>query len=163
MDPVSALGAAAAGAQFFGAAAQSLVKTVSFVKDLQEVPQHLRQLLEDIKRDITALDRLFRPESTFLQCLSVEQYATLSISMVQARRAMEELSNILSRLVATDAISTVPHQKGKGKAVKKLWKAVLSVKDEQDIEKKMTRVQRLIADLLRDLQVVGIQGQALVK
>lgn len=155
MDPVTALGAVAAGLQLAGTAANGLLGTIRFLKDLQDVPKRTAQLLKDVHRDIASINDLLRPDTPQCDGISAEQYARFSASAVEARKAMDELHQMLQPLVTADR-----HVKGKRKSAARLWRAVMSIKNEKDLEAKLVRVQRLNSALLRDLSMAAVGAQA---
>jgi hypothetical protein len=156
MDPVTGLGAVTAGLQLTGAAAQGLLATIRILKDQKDVPERTAQLLKDIDRDVASINDLLRPGTPQFNMISAEHYAQFSSSAVEARKAMDELRQVVQPLV----ISEQDTGRGKGKFVARLWKAVVSLKTEKEVETKLARVQRLNARLLQDLNTAMLGAQA---
>ncbi|KAI1375305.1 hypothetical protein F4677DRAFT_422373 [Hypoxylon crocopeplum] len=161
MDPLTVLGAAAASFQFAGYAVKGFLRTIALVQDMEDVPKRMSQLLRHIDHELTSVNNLLCPDSPIYVHLSAAQYAQISIPAVEARKAMERIQKFLLSLGEISEDSS--KSEGKGKAVVLLWRKLMSVEKEKDIETEMKFLERLNASLLRELQVSGFETQSFLR
>ncbi|KAI2469792.1 hypothetical protein F4781DRAFT_392969 [Annulohypoxylon bovei var. microspora] len=157
-DPLTILGAAAASFQFAGYAIKGLLKATELVHDIHDVPQRMSQYLGHIDHEVALVNTLLRPDSPIFDQLSTTQYARISTPAIEARKLMEEIQQDLRPLVDVGQDPSRPHKKWK--TIVRTWK---SLKNEKDLEKKMNRLERLNASLLRELEVSGFETQSLLR
>ncbi|KAH7000817.1 hypothetical protein EDB80DRAFT_724497 [Ilyonectria destructans] len=156
MDPVTALGASAAAAQFGVYGVKGLIGLISLVGQLREAPPRIRELLQDVQRSVTDLDQLRKvfqgPNSDIAQGLEPRQVQSIQRILDDSHDAMRKLQDGLKSLVTrkhgTMAAGTA-----------KAWKAVVSVPKMKEIEEKLRRIQRLHSDVLLQLQVTDVELQ----
>lgn len=153
------LGAVAAGTQLCELAATALLKTVRLVKDLQDVPKKMVVLLQDVEKSTTGVQGIFsvvlQPGSKVLEQLDATQFGNLSKATTDLRQAMDEVIIILKPLVGTQS-------SGKGKAVQRLWKSIMTVKAEKDVMEKLERIDRLNNEFDRHLGIASLELQATI-
>lgn len=160
MDPVSAVGVAAASLQFVGVAAKGLLGTIKLISDIKDAPDELSQLVRFLDREISSTNKIVSPDSQLFQHQSVEQYVQISPAAIEARKALEDVQKVLQPLA--DELKLLD-EKRRVKRVRQLWKSVKTIKVMKDLKDKMDMVERLNASLLRELQVSGFETQALLR
>lgn len=156
MDPVSAVGIAAASAQFAGVAGKRVLRGIGLLKGLKGTPTRLSALLSDIDKSITRIHHLQGllddDQSNLTRLLSPEQVATLRGAVGDAHNATTELQLVLDPLFGPqNNIGT-----GLRGSAKRLWRDVISVKVEKEIEENIDKVRRMNDEVLRELQLGGL-------
>lgn len=158
-DPLTLLGAAAAGAQFVELAATALLKTIRLVKDLQDVPRKMVVLLQDVENSTTRIHYIFasvlQPGSKVFEQLDATQFGSLSRAATELRQAMDDVNTMLTPLVGTQP-------PGRGKTAERIWRSIMAVKAEKDVAEKLERVDRLNNEVHRQLAVTLVELQATV-
>jgi hypothetical protein len=158
-DPLTLLGAAAAGEQIVELAATALLKTIRLAKDLRDVPKKMAVLLQDVENSTTRIHYLFtvdlQPGSKVFEQLDASQFDNLSRAATELRQAMDDVNIILKPLVGTQ-------QSGKGNTAQRLWRSIMTVKAEKDAIEKLGRVDRLNNEVNRQLGVTLLELQATV-
>ncbi|KAH6876378.1 hypothetical protein B0T10DRAFT_585465 [Thelonectria olida] len=156
MDPITALGAAAAASQFGVYGVKGLVNLIQLVGQFRDTPSRVRELLQDVQNSVTGLSQLKQalqdPNSDIMQGLETRQRQSIQCILDHGHDAIKELEDTLKPLV----------QKKDGTMATggvKTWKVVLSVIKTKDIEEKLRRIQRLYSDVLLQLQVTDIELQ----
>ncbi|KAK4457676.1 hypothetical protein QBC42DRAFT_278542 [Cladorrhinum samala] len=159
MDPVAALGAAAAGIQIVGVAAKALLTSIKLVRDLRDAPDRVRSLLNDVENSSRRVSHLcmtlLQPGAKLRNALSPDQYARLSPCAQQVRQAMTDADSTLSKLCGPSNPSGQQPS-----ALRRTWKAALALVRHEEITEKLDRVDRSNLELLRELQVIGVEIQA---
>ncbi|KAI1331891.1 hypothetical protein F5Y16DRAFT_246720 [Xylariaceae sp. FL0255] len=156
MDPLSALGGAAAAAQFGGYGITSLVQLISIIQALHDTPKQIRELLQDVTKSLGRLSQLKvslqDPNAPLRQSLTNRQVERLQLAVDDGHVAIDELNTILKPLVQRQngALYT---------GVVKTWKTVVSLVHAKQIEEKLRRIQRLHADVLQQLQITDLELQ----
>jgi hypothetical protein len=155
MDPISAVGIAAASLQFAGVAAKGILDTIGFLKSLKEAPVRLTELLCDTDKSVARIIHLQQtlqdPESALVQRLSHSQHAALATIVNDACQTTISLQEMLGPLFRT--------QNAQSQNVTKLWRSVVSVKMGRGIENKLEKIQRLNNQIMRELQLSGLDIQ----
>lgn len=153
------LGALAAATQLCELAATALLKTVRLVKDLQDVPKKMAVLLQDVEESTTGVQGIFsvvlQPGSKVLEQLDATHIANLTKVTKELHQAMDEVIIMLKPRVGTQS-------SGKGKAVQRLWKSIMTVKAKKDVMEKLERIDRLNNEFGRHLGIASLELQATI-
>ncbi|OTB03010.1 hypothetical protein M426DRAFT_322237 [Hypoxylon sp. CI-4A] len=157
-DPLTILGAAAASFQFAGYAIKGLLQAIELAEAAQNAPKRMIQLLHHIDREVASVNTLLSSDSPVFHHLSVMQYARISVSAIEARKAMEEIQRDLWPLADICENTSKPDERGR--RIIKMWKSLMSIKKEKDLEVKLKFLEKLNASLLRELQISGIEMQS---
>lgn len=169
MDPITALGAAAGGVQLVDVAARAVMASLKLVRELHGAPVRTAALLADVERSTSRILRisaaLLQPATTFFENIPPDSFARLSSCAGQLRHAMDDLQQLLISLCNNGANTALSSTTGgvrkKGKtAVRKVWSAVVTVKKQEEVADMLARVDRLNLDMIRELEVVGLEMQA---
>lgn len=167
MDPLTSLGTVAASVQLVGVAARALLGTVSVVRDLRDAPAHTALLLSDVNRSTSHIlsisNALLQAGARLFDAIPAAQLAHLASCTAQMRLAMEELQTLLSSLCNNSQPST-PGQlsnadRGKA-AIKRAWNSVVAVHRRDDIARMLARVDRLNLEMIKLLEIAGLEMQA---
>ncbi|KAI0150042.1 hypothetical protein F4776DRAFT_189852 [Hypoxylon sp. NC0597] len=157
-DSFIILGAAAASFQFAGYAIKGLFKTIELVQDIRGARQRLSQLLSHIDREVEQINNLLHPDSPVFVQLSITQYTRISKPAIEARKLLLDIQQDLRPLVDISEDQSKPDRRWK--AIVRVWK---SLKNEKDLETKMTSLDRLNTSLQRELQISGFETQSLLR
>ena len=154
MDPLSAIGTVAASVQFADVAFRSILKTIKFLKALEGTPARTKKLLSDVDKSIARIVQIQQtlqsgPDND-LSVLSAVQLAALESSLNDGLRAMSGLQALLEPLVLGQNVHS---------GTRRLWNAVVSKKLWPDIEEYLEDIQRHNDNILRELQLSGINMQ----
>lgn len=167
MEPATALGAAAGGVQLIDVAGRVLLGSLRLVRELHDIPIRTAALLRDVERSTSRIlnirHTLLQPGARVFDTLPAESFARLSSTELQLRLAMEELQRLLSLLHdnASQASSTTTSTWARGKiAVRRAWGAVVTVQKQDDVTAKLEKVDRLNLEMVRELEVAGLEMQA---
>ncbi|OIW32736.1 hypothetical protein CONLIGDRAFT_277018 [Coniochaeta ligniaria NRRL 30616] len=156
-DPISILGAAAAGSQIVELAATSLLKTIRFVKDLHDVPKRMAVVFQDVEKSTNHVHYIFsvmlQPGSKVFEQLDTAQFATLTQTASELRQAMDEVSMTLKPLLG-------PGDAENGKTARRFWRSVMCVKLEKSLKEKMHRIDWLGNEVSRQLGITTLELQA---
>lgn len=154
MDPVSVISAGAAALQFAGLGATALFGTIKLIRNLRNVPERLRILFGDVEKAIHQIDSLQsalqNPTSRIVTQLENSQVVSLQALVDDAHSAITDVHRKLQRVSG-------PQDKSKRK---RAWQAVISIELEKEIEKELERIRRINDELMRQLQLTGIEMQA---
>ncbi|KAI0158528.1 hypothetical protein BJ166DRAFT_306454 [Pestalotiopsis sp. NC0098] len=161
MDPVTALGAAAAGAQFVGLAVKSALGSAKLIQDIRDEPKRAIELLTWVENEVTSMQTLLHPESSVFSHLTTNQYVQIAPHAIKARKAMDKVNNVISPLVRD--IDSLKNRDDVGKRIMLIWKSILTVKSMKRIETDLGIIRLLNATLLRELQVCGLETQSLLR
>jgi hypothetical protein len=161
MDPLTTLGAAAASAQFLGYAVEGVLKTTKLIQNIQNAPDRIVQLLGQVEREVTAINRLLDPSSAVSTHPTATQYAQLSPFTIDARKALEGILQILRPLEASSETSGTRTSVSKG--IKRLWRSILTVQTMKRIDTQLRTIQMLNTSLLRELHVSVFETQSLLR
>ncbi|KAI0377687.1 hypothetical protein F5Y04DRAFT_175138 [Hypomontagnella monticulosa] len=160
-DPLTILGATAAGLQLVGTAAKGLLGTIKLIQDVKDIPARMSQALSYINRELKSINDLLHEDSPIFVHLTTEQYARISTPAIEARKAMENIQRTLQPLV--DASQGPTNTSERGKAITRVWKSLVTVKKEKEIRDMMDFLERLNTSLLREIQISGFQTQSLLR
>lgn len=155
MDPITLLGATAASGQLLGYVIKGVLGTVTLGREVKDAPSELLQLLDFLDKEIAAMNKLLRPDSTVFTQLSVDQYAQISPIAIEARRALEDLNLELKPLVI-DPVDTTD-QNGAAARIVRIWKSGMTAKALRSINSNLKVIERLNSALIRDLQIAGFE------
>lgn len=161
MDPVTALGAAAAGAQFVGIAVKSLLGSAKLIRDVRDEPKRAVELLAWVDDEVTSMQTLLHPESLVFSHLTTNQYIQIAPQAIKARKAMEKVNHVLSPLVRD--IESLKSRDEVGKRIMLVWKSILTLKSMKSIETALGMIRLLNLTLLRELQVCGLETQSILR
>ncbi|KAF3026755.1 hypothetical protein E8E14_014820 [Neopestalotiopsis sp. 37M] len=161
MDPVSALGAAAAGAQFVGLAVKTLLGAVKLFHGIKEDPKRAVELLTWIEEELNSMQRLLHPDSPVFASLTTSQYVQVAPSAINARKALDKVRTVLSPLVQD--IERLKARDNYGRQIILLWKSLFTMKMMTDIENDLETIRMLNATLLRELQICGFETHSLLR
>lgn len=157
MDPVTAIGLTAGAVQFVDAGGRALLASIKLLRDLKEAPKRMSELLQDVDKSVQRVYALRaavqQPSSALFSHLSKEQMQQVKESIDDAYRATVELQSALT-LVAGNSHTRLH---GRGKQV---WRSVVSVMMERNVELKITRIERLNRAITQDLQITNMKLQA---
>ncbi|EFR05043.1 hypothetical protein MGYG_08048 [Nannizzia gypsea CBS 118893] len=144
MDPVTALGIAAAAVQFAAVAVKGIKGGIGLLMRLDKTPGELKDLLDDVKQSI---DRAAQWDTLRLtRQLSNEQADALRGAANDAEQAMKDLQATLN--------SIFPDQNGRAPSVtRRIWRSIISVKKEYEIKAKLERIKRLNDAVTHQLQL----------
>ncbi|KAH7303395.1 hypothetical protein B0I35DRAFT_517352 [Stachybotrys elegans] len=151
------LGAAAAVFQLTGLS----FKVFRFVQDLNDVPDRLTSLLQQLGMEIDSANRILRADSHVFNKLTATQYAHLSGPAIEARKAAMDLHLKVEPFVQFfdgQAASRSPKR-----VIKNTKKRLAALFSEKDIEDKIRVVERLNQILLRELHLAGFETQAFLR
>lgn len=148
-DPLSILGGVAAVEQL----AEVLLKSVQFVKDLRELPQKLSDVLQDVERSITSLQHV----CTVLQpALSVHINPRMSLGLTETLKTLDQcvqdIQTALQPLVG-------PGQTSKGNFPQRVSTSLKAWNMDKKISDKLQRVHMLNLEVIKHLQIVGLELQ----
>lgn len=156
MDPVSAVGIAAVSLQFAGVAAKGVLGGIGFLKSLKETPVRLTELLSDVDKSVARIIHLQQtlqgPDSGPVRRLSHGQLLALRATVDDAYQATVSLQATLEPLFGNQNAQTQTK-------TERMWRSVVSVKMERDIEKKLEKIQRHNDQIMRELQLSGLDIQ----
>ncbi|EEQ29110.1 hypothetical protein McanMca71_000843 [Microsporum canis] len=153
MDPVTALGVAAASVQFAAAAGKSLQVGIQLLRRLKETPGQLRELLDDVTKSIDRItqqqEAILGPAASLKHRLTQTQELDLREAAKDAADAMDDLKAVLDRLF--------PSQNGQTQSIaRKIWTSLVSVKKEREIKGKLERIKRLNGSVTHQLQLISL-------
>ncbi|KAK6062948.1 hypothetical protein SCUP515_12872 [Seiridium cupressi] len=156
MDPLTILGAAAAIAQIASSVVKGVLRTAQLFKEINQAPSQALDLLSYIEKEVTAANRLLRPDSPVFSQLSTSQYAQLYPYAIDARKALEAVQKVLQALEDD-------HKSPEGKLVPRVWKSTITAKAVRDIESDLKVIERLNTSLIRELNVSGFETQSVLR
>jgi hypothetical protein len=146
MDPISAVGVAGASVQFAELAVKSVLRTIRFLKDLEEKPCRLKELLSDIDKSVAQIaylqHALQSTDPSPIQRLAPRQLAALEVSMNDGLQVTVSLQALLRPLFCGQNVQT---------RTSRLWSAVVSKKMEPEIEEHLQKIQRYNDCIMREL------------
>jgi hypothetical protein len=156
MDPASAVGIAGVSLQFAVVAAQGVLGGIGFLRSLRKTPARLTELLRDVDRSVARIIHLQQtlqdPDSGPVRRLSDGQLLALRATVDDAYQATVSLQAALEPLFGNQNAQTQSR-------TKKIWSSVVSVKMERDIEEKLQKIQRYNDQIMRELQLSGLDIQ----
>ncbi|KAI0141881.1 hypothetical protein GGR57DRAFT_486359 [Xylariaceae sp. FL1272] len=156
-DPLTLLGATAAGAQFVGYSIKSLIELITLLQGFRDTPEQIHLLLCDAKKSIERLSQLRdyvqTPNAHIAESLTASQIQRIQQTTNDASEPMNQLHALL--LPLAQRADGTPH-----KGVTKSWNTVKSLLRMREVENKLSRIQRLHSDLLQELQISDLQLQA---
>ncbi|KAI0162345.1 hypothetical protein GGR57DRAFT_319186 [Xylariaceae sp. FL1272] len=151
MDPLSIIGGIGAGIQVVSMGAQALMITIKLLKDLQDIPQRLLLLLNDVDSSISRLCYSCNTGSRLFRMLDPPQLDRLSRTATALYPALQDIQRLLEPLIHGAQLHKRP--------VRRLWNSILSLKVEKELSEKLKRVNRLNLELVRELGTVGLEVQ----
>lgn len=149
MDPASIIGIVAAACQFAELAAKGAIKGAGLLKSLRDTPAKLTELLRVVqisKQNMVQLrDHLAHP--TLLSLSTQLQLQSFRDDIDQAHRIAEDLELQIEALVGPTTQSL--------RGIKKLWRDVIIVKKEGELNDRFEAIQRYNEQIHRGLS--GLQ------
>ena len=160
MEPITALGAAAAGLQLVDVAARALMGAVGLARNLRDAPARTEKLLVDVDRSVAQIlhisATLLQPGSRFCDALSPDQVTRLSTCASQTGDAMDALRILLVSLCGAGHPGS-----SRGKAIlQRAWSAVIAAHKQDEVSELLARAERLNLDMIRELELIGLEMQA---
>ena len=155
MDPVSALGLAAGAVQFADVGVRALIGMVKLLERLRETPKRMAELLQDVDKSIQrihALRNAMQQSNSLFTHLSTTQIQRVMGNVDDAYQATIELRHALEPLFRKSNIT------GHGWA-RKTWRSAVSVSMETRIAEKITRINRLNAEVMGEMQFTELEMQ----
>jgi hypothetical protein len=153
-DPLTILGATAAGVQLGEAGCKLLIGSIALLRNLRKAPRRMKRLLHETETSIARLDcvrnTVLQPGSAVASQLTAHQLARLDIVLSEGEQAMEGLERELERLV--------PRTVATAGLVKKTWKSVVSLTKEDEIKEHLDNISRANTEIMRELEVLGLQS-----
>jgi hypothetical protein len=165
MDPVTAIGVVGGSFQLVDVAARALIATIKGIRGIRNAPAQTAALLAEVERSSISISRisaaLLQQGSSLFDKLTVEQFARLSPCALETRLAMESLQRLLSSLFdpSPSLSHRLPDFIGKD-ALRRTWHSVVSVYRQDEVSELLARVQRLNLNMVRELEVVGLEMQS---
>lgn len=157
MDPVSAVGLAASSLQLASFVFTAALRSIRVVKDLKDVPTRLRGCLADTENSVRRLSNLQStltdPNSKLRSVLNQSQLSNLESVVRDGHDATEALHRKLESLFPQQTASSSRHR------VKAVWKNVVSLGMEKEVEDAARRIQRLNDEIARELQIADLESQ----
>lgn len=154
MDPISAIGTVAASVQFADVAFRGILQTIKFLRALEGTPAKIKKLLAGVDKSIIRIVQIQRTlqksPNHGSSLLSTAQLAALNCSLSDGLQAMNGLQTLLEPLVRAQDGQSGP---------RRLWNAVVARKLWPDIEEYLQDIQRQNDDILRELQLSGLDMQ----
>ncbi|KAK7425056.1 hypothetical protein QQZ08_008332 [Neonectria magnoliae] len=150
MDPISAIGVAAASIQFADLSAKALLGSIRLLQSLRDAPKQVAALLYDVDKSIKRLvDLGARSQSDtnpLTQTLSRNQLETLRDVVSEGYQAVVDLQSTLGRVKFLPSDSKA----------RKAWKSFLSAEMSRDFEIHLGRILRQHSEMLQQLQLAGL-------
>ncbi|CAN8100330.1 unnamed protein product [Discula destructiva] len=167
---LAVVGGMSASLQLLQAAAEGLLATMKLVQDLRRVPKKLATVLKDINSSTRGLSHLcsvvLHPDYNVFQQLSDSQLRRLTSAAAAVVSVMAEINSLLTPLVGNGVYGqgSRPRQsKLHINTVRRLLKSIMSLTIESDICEKLARLGRLNLEMLRELNMIGLEIQASTK
>ncbi|KAK3994244.1 hypothetical protein QBC44DRAFT_49185 [Cladorrhinum sp. PSN332] len=150
MEPISALSIAAASFQFV----EAVIHGIRLLRKLKDgAPTKFSELLDDTEKSLARIIQIQRSlndgASTFSKSLSSSQITALQRATQDVCHATEDLQRALKPVFGSSG-------------TKKFWKYVVSVKMEPGIETMLNRIRRSGDQLMRELQLAGLEVETLL-
>jgi hypothetical protein len=153
MDPVSAVSVAAASLHF----ASAVLGCIKILIGLKDAPARLIQLLRDVDKSVVRIAHLQQmlqdPASELVQKLNPIQLDTLRAAVDDGYQSVLRFQGSVQPILGD--------QNGKTQAMtKRIWRSLISVKFERQLEEKLERIRWNDNEILRSLQACGLDLQA---
>lgn len=155
-DPLTILGATAAGLQLGEAGCKALIGTITLLRNLRKAPRRMKRLLHETEMSIARLEyvrnTVLQPGSAVASQLSADQLATLNIVISEGQQAIDGLERELEVLVPRKGSTAGP--------LKRTWKSVVSLTKEDELKEHLENISRANMEILRELAVLCLQSDA---
>lgn len=152
---LAAIGGVAAGVQLVEFAAQALLQSVKFIRNLQDIPKRVSLILDDIEKSADRIKRFcatsLHPKSVILSQLDEIHYNCLVDSTIVLRDTMDNIRFSLKPLVDWNT-----NKFNKIKFILRLRRGMGYLAMEKQISDRLRRLDRLNIELARDLGLVGL-------
>ncbi len=155
MDPITALGVGGAAVQFAAVAFDAALGTIKLARELRDVPQRSALSSTTSRRRhsgyATSRRPLQDPASRIATRLQGPQIGILASLVKDGQEAVDVVHRKLESLLG-------PRARAASK-LRKVWRAVVSVTLESELETDLGRVRRINDELIRQLQIASIDMQ----
>jgi hypothetical protein len=155
-DPLTILGATAAGVQLGEAGCKLLIGGIALLRNLRKAPRRMKRLLHETEASIARLNyarnTVLQPGSAVASQLTADQLMKLNIVVSEGEQAMDGLERELEVLV--------PRTGSTAGALKRTWKSVVSLTKEDELKEHLENISRANMEILRELAVLGLQSDA---
>lgn len=155
MDPISVLGVAAASLQITEFTVKGICKTMAFLKDLEQKPNELEELLVDTDKWVHRFTHLKHaiqlPSPNPLHQLSPPQLLALESSVDDGLRATTGLQILLEPVIVS--LDSVRNRRTK------IWRAVISKRLEPDVKQQLERIKRQNNHIMREFHYSNLDLQ----
>ncbi|KEF52332.1 uncharacterized protein A1O9_11572 [Exophiala aquamarina CBS 119918] len=137
-DPITILGAAAAGLQLGEAGCKAVIGGITLLRNLRRAPERMEKLLHETEASIARLEfvrtTVLLPGSAVAVQLTVDQLARLNVVVSEGEEAMQALEREIEELV--------PLIGSKAGPLKRTWKSVVSLTKEDEITALLESINR---------------------
>jgi hypothetical protein len=144
-DPINVLGTAAV---------RSLLESIKLLSNLNKTPKRMKQQLSDVTKSIERMlvfrNTILASGSPVFFHLKPQQLKRIDEAVSEANLAMENLHQSLQLLFPQQTSDT-------NNTMKSLWRAVVSVTKEKDVQEKVQRINRIHQELMRDLLMTDLE------
>jgi len=155
-DPITILGAAAAGFQLGEAGCKALIGGISLLRKLRKAPKRVRGLLGETEASIARLSyvrtTVLLPGSAVAVRLTPDQLSRLNVVVLEGEQAMQALEHEIKDLV--------PLTGSKAASLQRTWKSVVSLTKEDAITELLANINRANVEILREIAVLGLESDA---
>jgi hypothetical protein len=156
VDPASVIGIAAASLQFTAVTVRGVLGGIGFLKSLKGTPVRLTELLYDVDKSIVQIVHLRQtlqdPDSGPVRKLGPSQLQALRATVDDGYQATVSLQATLEPLFGSQNAQTQIR-------TRRIWKSVVSVKIEREIEEKLEKIQWHNNEITRGIQLSGLDAQ----
>lgn len=149
-DPLSVFGGVAASVQLVGFAAGAFIKTIRLVKQLEEIPRKTACQLDDVNSSSQKVQFFCHQLNDNLSPLiGSELLPRLMACANKLQDALNEAQHLLEPLVSG-------HVSTKGRPIKRLYNAAVSVVQERAISERLRRVETLNQRMFEELLIASL-------
>lgn len=155
-DPLTIVGAVAAGVQLGEAGCKALIGSIALLRNLRNAPRRMKTLLLETEASIARLTyvrtTVLQPGSSLATKLTAVQLARVMSLLLEGEQAMQSLERDLEHLV--------PQIGSKPGAMKRTWKSVVSLTKEDELKEHLEHIDRANMEMIRELQFLGLESSA---
>ncbi|KAK8121847.1 hypothetical protein PG984_010517 [Apiospora sp. TS-2023a] len=154
-DPLSILGGATAGLELVSIAAQALLTTLKLIRELRDMPRMLSSLLQEVNDSTSRLYSSCSNGARLVQDLEPVQTARLTQCVDLRHTTLRSIQSILTPLVVAKSSWAA--------GISQLWKPVMYLGMRKEVEERLKRTNRLNIDLIRELELIGLENNMAIK
>lgn len=155
-DPLTILGAVAAGVQLGEAGCKALIGSIALLRNLRKAPRRMKTLLLETEASIARLTyvrtTVLQPGSALATKVTAVQLTRVMALLLEGEQAMQSLERELEHLV--------PQISSKPGAMKRTWKSVVSLTKEDELKEHLEHIDRANMEMIRELQFLGLESSA---